>query len=47
MEQIQTQTEEKDTQDYSFDLPVLDTTTPSKPRIHKGPGDSVCTSCEG
>jgi hypothetical protein len=30
----------------SFELPDVPASSP-KPRVHRGPGDSVCTSCEG
>jgi hypothetical protein len=34
--------------DTDFDLPVVPTdAAKAKPRIHKGPGESVCISCEG
>lgn len=29
-----------------FDLPLIVTTTPSKPRVHMA-GEAVCISCEG
>lgn len=29
-----------------FDLPEVEGLSNS-PRVHQGPGDSVCTSCEG
>lgn len=28
-----------------FDLPELESN--NTPRVHRGPGDSTCTSCEG
>ena len=46
MEQQIIQEVEKSEVDTSFDLPVVAGAVAS-PRVHQGPGDSVCTSCEG
>ena len=36
------------TPEANFDLPAPDPDAPkAKPRIHKGPSDSTCVSCEG
>lgn len=34
------------TQEFNFDLPEVETTKITKPRVHFA-GESVCTSCEG
>lgn len=31
--------------EYDFELPEVEVA--SKPRVHKGPDESTCTSCEG
>lgn len=40
-------TEDQKKEELDFDLPDVSDGKVAKPRIHKGPDDSTCISCEG